>query len=190
MTSPSPVPNRSCGTCTVCCKVLTIDDPDFQKAAGILCPNCKEAKGCQIYAMRPKPCRGFECCWKTMPELGDDLRPDRSGILIRYIQDHNIPPGLAPVGLSFLVHDDNPNVIGPGFAGFLGRYVAQNVAVFLSRRGPPGYYEGAVLLNSHLAPILNDSAKMTSDVRDIFDQLANTDFQPYIFKYGKRTLNA
>ena len=189
MTIPAPHPVRACGTCTVCCKAPLIDEPDFQKAPGVLCPNCKEGSGCQIYAMRPNACRGFECGWKTMPELPDELRPDRSGILIRYIQEH-IPPGLQPVGLTFLVHDNHTDMIGPGFTGFLGRYVAQNIAVFLSVRGPPGYSDGAVLLNQHLAPALNDPNRMTSILRDILAQLANNKFEPYIFKYSKRTLNA
>jgi hypothetical protein len=189
MSLSSPQPTRTCGACTVCCKHVLIDDPDFQKAAGILCPSCKEGKGCQIYAMRPAPCRGFECGWKTMPDLPDELRPDRSGILIRFIQEH-IPPGLAPVGLTFLVYDNRTDMIGPGFAGFLGRHVAQNVAVFLSVRGPPGYSDGAVLLNQHLAPALGDPNKMANILRDILAQLANNRFEPYIFKYGKRALNS
>ena len=47
------VPNRECGECTVCCKVLLIDDPEFQKLPGVLCPNCKAGAGCQIYDDAP-----------------------------------------------------------------------------------------------------------------------------------------
>jgi len=188
MSLTSSFPTRVCGTCTVCCTHVLIDDPDFQKIAGVTCPNCKDGKGCQIYAMRPAPCRGFDCGWKLMPELGDDLRPDRSGILIRYIQEH-IPPGLHPVGLNFLIYG-RTDVVGPGFAGFLGRYVAQNIAVFLSMRGPPGYSDAAVLLNSHLAPILNDPNRMAKVLRDIVRALPANQFEPYVFKHGKRTLNA
>jgi len=125
-----------------------------------------------------------------MPELGDDLRPDRSGILIRYIQDQdNIPPGLAPIGLTFLVHE-RTDVVGPGFASFLGRYIAQNVAVFLALRGPPGFSDVGVLLNSHLAPVLHDPNKMADILRGILAQAANNTFEPYVFKHSKPVLNS
>ena len=31
---------------------------------------------------RPKICREFLCGWLLFPELGDDWRPDRSGVII------------------------------------------------------------------------------------------------------------
>src|SRR5262245_37176595 len=95
------VPNRECGECNVCCKALLIDEPTLQKPPGVLCANWKPARGCGIYDTRPAACRGFFCGWRMMPELGDELRPDRSGILVRMIREH-IPSGLNPVGLYFL----------------------------------------------------------------------------------------
>jgi hypothetical protein len=180
------LPTRSCGECTVCCKVLLIDDPSLQKLPGVLCANCKEGAGCQIYAMRPSPCRGFDCGWMLMSELGDDLRPDRSGILIRHIREH-IPPGLAPVGLNFLLYD-RTDVIGPGFANYLSRLVAQGIAVFLSIRGPHGFSDGAVLLNGHLAPVLADPAKVLGVLRDALQALSTNKFEPAVFKHGNATL--
>jgi hypothetical protein len=180
-------PSRECGECTVCCKVLLIDDPEFQKMPGVLCPNCKTGAGCQIYAMRPSPCRGFNCGWKLMPELGDELRPDRSGIIIRHMREH-IPPGLEPVGLNFLLYG-RTDVIGPGFANYLGRLVAQRVAVCLSIRGPDGFSDGGVLLNGHLAPVLGDANKILSVLHDALKALSKNKFEPAIFKHGKRALS-
>src|SRR5690349_15196843 len=75
------VEGRSCGTCTVCCYTLPIDTPEFQKMPGAVCKNCA-GRGCGIYETRPNPCRGFYCGWWMIPQLDDEWRPDRSGILI------------------------------------------------------------------------------------------------------------
>jgi hypothetical protein len=180
------VANRECGECTVCCKAPLIDHPALQKLPGILCPNCKEGAGCQIYAMRPAPCREFNCGWRVMPELGDELRPDRSGILIRHTTEH-IPPGLAPVGLYFLLHKQT-DVIGPGFANYLCRLVAQRIAVFFSIRGPDGFSDGGVLLNGHLGPVLGDANKALRVLHDALEALSKNKFEPAIFKHGKPAL--
>lgn len=176
------VPNRECGECTVCCKVLLIDEPDLQKLPGVMCPNCKPGAGCQIYETRPRACRGFFCGWRVMPELGDELRPDRSGILVRMMTEH-IPPGLNPIGLNFLLYE-RTNAIGPGFADYLSRLVANGTAVFLSVRGPVGYSDGAVLLNGHLAPAIvnGDKTKPLRIVRDALAALANNKFEPAVFR--------
>ena len=33
------IEGRECGSCTVCCVALTIDDPALQKVQGYRCPN-------------------------------------------------------------------------------------------------------------------------------------------------------
>ena len=134
--------------------------------------------------MRPSPCRGFFCGWRVLPELGDELRPDRSGILVRFIKEH-IPPGLNPVGMNFLLFG-RTDVIGPGFADYLGRLITQRVAVFLSIRGPDGFSDGAVLLNGHLAPAIasGDSNKTLRILRDALDALSKNKFAPAVFKHG------
>ena len=120
-----------------------------------------------------------------MPDLGDDLRPDRSGILIRYT-DQNIPPGMAPIGLNFLLYGKR-DMIGPGFAGFLCRLVAQNLAVFFSIRGPAGFSDGGVLLNSHLAPVLGDANKALGVLQAALQALEHNKFEPALFRHGKAT---
>jgi len=177
------VPDRECGECTICCKVLMIDDPQLQKLPGVMCPNCKAGAGCQIYETRPTPCRGFFCGWRLMPELGDELRPARSGILVRVMTDH-IPPGFNPIGLNFLLYD-RTDIIGPGLAGYLSRLVANGIAVFLSIRGPVGYSDGAVLLNEHLAPpvVNGDSNRALGILRDALAALSTNKFEPAVFKH-------
>src|SRR5690348_4317915 len=89
------VPDRDCGECTVCCVVPTIDLPDIQKTAGVRCRHC--TRGCAIYEKRPTVCRDFHCCWRQRPELGDEWRPDRSGvfIMLENIAGTGVPPVMA-----------------------------------------------------------------------------------------------
>jgi hypothetical protein len=74
------VPNRSCGTCSLCCKVVSI--PIFGKAAGQWCSHAKPGKGCGIHATRPFVCRGFYCHWMLTPGLGPEWKPDVAKFLI------------------------------------------------------------------------------------------------------------
>ncbi len=75
-----PVMGRSCGSCTMCCQVLDIEE--FDKKAGVLCSNCKLTGGCKIYKKRPQVCRDFECEWLTERDVGPMLKPDRQGTLL------------------------------------------------------------------------------------------------------------
>jgi hypothetical protein len=72
---------RSCGTCGLCCKILPI--PHFQKPPGPWCTHCRPGKGCSIYADRPQDCREFYCGWLKIPEMGEELRPDRCHFIVR-----------------------------------------------------------------------------------------------------------
>lgn len=77
------VSGRECGECTVCCEALHIDDGEFKKPADKACSQMVEKGGCKIYASRPNVCQDWHCAWRFMAQLGDDWRPDRSGILLR-----------------------------------------------------------------------------------------------------------
>ena len=72
---------RRCGTCGLCCKILPI--PHFQKPAGPWCVHSRPGKGCSIYAERPQPCRDFTCGWLRIPDMGEELRPDRCHFILR-----------------------------------------------------------------------------------------------------------
>ena len=72
-------PTNLCGTCTLCCKVLEIEE--LNKPVGRWCDHCEPATGCRIYASRPESCGAFECVWlqsqKQDTPFPADLRPDR-----------------------------------------------------------------------------------------------------------------
>jgi uncharacterized protein len=77
---------RSCGECTLCCKLPEIvwptdppvGRPPLNKPMNTLCQYCVEGKGCTIWPERPISCAGFQCLW-LMGFMGDDMRPDKVG---------------------------------------------------------------------------------------------------------------
>lgn len=73
--------NRSCGDCTACCTVLTVDTPDFKKPPETPCIHLS-SRGCGIHAVRPDICRTWFCVWRRVAALPDWARPDRSGLLV------------------------------------------------------------------------------------------------------------
>jgi hypothetical protein len=74
------IPGKSCGPCTMCCKVLVIDH--FKKDAGVLCEHCTLKGGCKVYETRPDVCRDYECDWMMERSLGPQLRPDKVGTIL------------------------------------------------------------------------------------------------------------
>ncbi len=79
-------PGRDCGDCVACCQVLRIDQPDLQKAAGILCTH-NTGTGCGIYATRPGICRSWYCLWRRIDAMPDAARPDRCGVIFCLEED-------------------------------------------------------------------------------------------------------
>ncbi len=92
------VSGRSCGTCTLCCRLPDIDL--FDKPANVWCRHCIEGKGCSIYADRPSVCRDFLCLWMTDEALGEAWEPSRSHMMI-YRQGPQI---------TVLVDPDHPDI--------------------------------------------------------------------------------
>ena len=71
---------KSCGPCTLCCKVMAVDE--LQKPGGVLCAHARAGKGCGIYAERPHACRSFECVWLMDPEMPHRFRPDQTKVVL------------------------------------------------------------------------------------------------------------
>lgn len=82
-----PLSGRSCGGCTLCCKVMSV--PELKKERGVWCSHCERNSGCRIYADRPAGCRTFLCGWLTNPRFGPEWKPDRSKIVITVDRDGN-----------------------------------------------------------------------------------------------------
>jgi Fe-S-cluster containining protein len=75
------LPDRVCGDCTVCCTTLQVDTPELKKPAETPCVHLGGG-GCGIHAVRPSICRTWFCAWRRLAIMAEDMRPDRSGLLV------------------------------------------------------------------------------------------------------------
>jgi Fe-S-cluster containining protein len=84
-----PIANgRECGKCSMCCKVLRIDE--LQKPAGKWCDHCKVGHGCTIYETRPDVCRTFACAWLMSDRVPEEWYPLRSHMVLSYVMNNGI----------------------------------------------------------------------------------------------------
>lgn len=72
---------KSCGTCTLCCKVLHVES--LAKPAGRWCEHARAGGGCAIHGRHPDDCRAFACGWLQWEDLGEAWRPSKAHFLIR-----------------------------------------------------------------------------------------------------------
>jgi hypothetical protein len=77
--------SRACGTCTLCCKVMAIEQ--LEKPGGVWCGHCEPGMGCRIYEGRPTECRTFHCLWLYDPRLGEHWKPAISGLVLTTSED-------------------------------------------------------------------------------------------------------
>jgi hypothetical protein len=155
-------PEGSCGDCVVCCQWLDIETKGLSKKAGVLCQHCSGG-GCGIYETRPNLCRGFYCGWRLIPKLGEDWRPDRSGVLILSVEK-DVPPQYsgAAIGFNFVVLGGEKAILRPGFAEYVSLLVSRKVAVYLSADSPK------TLINDFLEPLAGDAAGATQMLIHIY----------------------
>jgi hypothetical protein len=137
-------PGNDCGSCTVCCMALRVIDLD--KEAGSYCKHCLPGKGCGIYETRFEVCRGFLCGWRLVPQLGEEWRPDKSGILMLTQAVDQLPQAYhaAGPGVNFMILGGEKAILRSGFAEYVTTLVARDVAVYLSADTPK------TLINPHL----------------------------------------
>jgi hypothetical protein len=127
---------NDCGSCTVCCMALRVIELD--KEAGRYCQHCLPGKGCGIYETRPEVCRGFLCGWRRVPQLGEEWRPDKSGILMLTQEVDKLPEAYraAGPGVNFMILGGEKAILRSGFADYVATLVTRNVAVYLSADTP------------------------------------------------------
>lgn len=76
------VRGRSCGSCQACCvQVPVVLSATEHKGANVRCRHLR-AKGCGIYANRPRACIAWSCRWLFDAETAELRRPDLSGVVI------------------------------------------------------------------------------------------------------------
>ena len=77
---PAPPPVKSCGECSLCCKILRINV--LEKPAGVWCHHFAKGAGCSIHSAAPRECQRFQCYWSISDAMGEEWRPDRSKLVI------------------------------------------------------------------------------------------------------------
>jgi hypothetical protein len=78
---------RTCGTCSLCCKLVPVKEDDWEKPAGKWCEHCVTGKGCGIYATRPMACRSWSCQWLVNPLFGDHWFPAKAKMVVSWVPD-------------------------------------------------------------------------------------------------------
>ena len=78
----APTFKRTCGSCTLCCKVYGI--AATESPVGSWCKHCEPGKGCGIWETRPDFCRQFFCNWIMLDWLGEEWRPDVCKIVFTF----------------------------------------------------------------------------------------------------------
>jgi hypothetical protein len=74
------VPGRTCGSCTLCCTVMLVEE--LKKPAGITCSYLVAGSGCGIREHRPRSCRTFFCGWRLDPNIDSLWKPNICGFVL------------------------------------------------------------------------------------------------------------
>jgi len=148
------VKERVCGECSVCCFVLNVDTAEFQKLPGFPCSHLCEA-GCSIHTTRYPVCRTYHCGWRYLQFLGDDWRPDKSGVLIDFQADDLPAHYPKRPGIRVTVVDRDKALRRP-FFDFAARLIAADVPVILAVPGPPGHFPVGAFLNDALKQAVSE----------------------------------
>lgn len=83
----APAPGRSCGGCTLCCKIFEI--PEIAKPRHVWCGHCDTGKGCKIHETRPATCRDFFCGYLLMGTLPEHWKPSQARFVLTWESDNN-----------------------------------------------------------------------------------------------------
>ena len=150
------VAGRHCGECTVCCTTLHIHTTEFEKPPGVRCPHLRAEGGCSIYATRPDACRTYHCGWRYLGFLSDTWRPDRSGVLLAFTPQDELPKGYA-TGVSLILVARPPAGFSRALYHYVAYLIADGVHVMLAVPGPQGEYPSVAVLNDELADTVSRS---------------------------------
>ena len=136
---------RACGPCQVCCVELKIATPELRKKARVSCQHLTQS-GCGIYASRPPVCQQFLCGWRLFEELGDDWRPDLSGVMMLRMAPAELPARLraAPYGVHMAIVGGESAIMRPAFAGYVAQLLSRGIPILLSAASP------YIVLNEHV----------------------------------------
>jgi hypothetical protein len=75
---------KSCGSCSLCCKLFDVDWLEKPKPAGQWCHHCKPGRGCAIWQNLPQKCADYHCVWRLDPALGQEWKPERARFILTH----------------------------------------------------------------------------------------------------------
>jgi hypothetical protein len=81
----APSATKHCGDCTLCCKVMAIEQ--LAKPVNAWCPQCRPGRGCLIYPERPGECQDFSCLWLVNELLDEQWKPNKSKFVLTTSED-------------------------------------------------------------------------------------------------------
>jgi hypothetical protein len=157
------VPGRDCGTCTACCVFLQIETKGIEKLAGIPCRHLTDCDGCAIYADRPQVCRSYDCLWRSVDALGEEWRPDRSGILMQLDDAPRGPED--PYSVLVILTGPPELMLDDRFAALAGGFIESGTDIHLTYLAEPGMPSLRLLLNPILAPAI--AARDLAEVKSL-----------------------
>jgi hypothetical protein len=76
------VPGRTCRGCTLCCKLLSIEE--LEKPPLTWCAICDAKAGCRDYEHRPTECRNFYCGYLLDPALDERWKPSSCKLVVAF----------------------------------------------------------------------------------------------------------
>jgi hypothetical protein len=82
-----PDPAKSCGSCTLCCKLFDVDWLEKPKPAGQWCHHCKPGRGCAIWQSLPTKCASYFCVWRLDPALGLEWKPEKARFILTHAHE-------------------------------------------------------------------------------------------------------
>lgn len=134
-------PPRTCGTCTLCCKLVPV--AELAKPAGQRCRHQITHKGCRVYNQSgmPTSCRIWSCVWLVGAgaDALDLRRPDRTHYVIDITPDYVTirddtgvePPRTVPV-IQIWIDPDYPDAHrDPALRVWLARRGEQGIAALI-----------------------------------------------------------
>jgi hypothetical protein len=105
---------RTCGRCTLCCKVLEV--PELSKPRGQWCVHARKGTGCAIYHQtRPAVCGEFACLW-LQGLVPESLSPAKIHGVVTTTKDN----------ANMVIHED------PGYPGVARAALRELIDVFIA----------------------------------------------------------
>ena len=132
--------DAQCGPCTGLLRRAEDRDAGAAQEGAPALPIISLPRAAASIAARPPVCRQFLCGWRLFEEMGDDWRPDLSGVLALRKAPDELPPAwrTAPYGVHLVILGGEAAMLAPRFiCGYDGGAHGARHSRSFSRRPRP-----------------------------------------------------